>query len=244
MLACQAVSNFSPKEISAEVSQVIDGDTIQLANGKMVRYLGLDTPELHWRTGKQWSDINEPFALEAKEFNEALVKGKQVRLEFDIERTDKYHRLLAYCFVDNIFVNERILEEGLGLLYTRTPNVKYVDILVAAQKKARQNEKGLWAQELLIKATEAANYIGRIATVEGKVLKVSETEKTIYFNFGRDYKSDFTAVIFRKDLASFIAAGVSPWRFKGKVIRVFGKIKSYNGPEIIVQDPSQIEIIQ
>jgi endonuclease YncB( thermonuclease family) len=244
LLAYQVVSHQAPREFNADVSAVIDGDTIQLSNANLVRYLGLDTPELHTRKGEKWLDVNEPFAQEAKALNEELVKGKRVRLEFDVQRADKYGRLLAYCFAGNTFVNERILEEGLGLLYTSPPNVKYADILVAAQKKARDNQKGIWAQDLVVKAQNACDYVGRAATVEGKVLKVHETEKTIYLNFGRDYRNDFTAVIFRKDLPSFIAAGVSLWQFKGKIIRVFGKIKEYNGPEIIVRHPSQIEIIQ
>lgn len=239
---CQ-ISPFA-KYIDAKVVECIDGDTVKLDNGEAVRFIGIDTPELHKRTGDNWADVNDPFALEAKQLSEKLVKGKLVRLEFDIELRDKYSRLLAYCFADNVFVNERILEEGLGLLYTRPPNVKYSEILVAAQKRARDNQKGLWSNEQFISAKAAANYIGSIATVEGKVLKVKESEKVIYLNFGADYKKDFTIVIFRQDLASFLAAGINPAKFKSKTVRVFGKIKEYNGPEIIVRHPSQIEILQ
>lgn len=240
--ACQ-ISPFA-KHLDAKISEVLDGDTVKLDSGQTVRFIGLDTPELHKNTGEKWVDVNEPLALEAKQLNESLVKGKLVRLEFDVELKDKYSRLLAYCFVDNVFVNERILEEGLGLLYTRPPNVKYNEILVAAQKRARDNQKGLWSNEQFISADEAANYIGSIATVEGKVLKVKESEKVIYLNFGKDYKKDFTIVIFRQDLASFLAAGINPVKFKNKTLRVFGKVKDYNGPEIIARHPSQIEVLR
>lgn len=244
LLGCQFLSCPISNQINADVVEVIDGDTIQLSSGKIVRYIGIDTPELHKRTGEKWTDVNEPLAKAAKEFNEKLVKGKRVRLEFDVQRIDKYNRLLAYCFVDNVFVNERILEEGLGLLYTGAPNVKYVDILVASQKKARDNQKGLWANECTAKAQDASFCIGQVGTITGKVLGVTKSQKIVYLNFGRDYQSDFTAVIFNKDLPSFVAAGYSLAGFKGKVVRVFGKINQYNGPEIIVRHPSQIEIIQ
>ncbi len=242
VLGCQ-VSPFA-KYLDAKVSECIDGDTVKLDSGQVVRFIGLDTPELHKKTGENWVDVNEPLALEAKQLNERLVKGKLVRLEFDVELRDKYSRFLAYCFVDNVFVNERILEEGLGLLYTRPPNVRYNEILVAAQKRARNNQKGLWSNEQFISARDAANYIGSIASVEGKVLKVRESEKVIYLNFGKDYKKDFTVVIFRQDLASFFAAGINPVKFKNKTLRVFGKVKDYNGPEIIARHPSQIEVLE
>ncbi|MEW6009569.1 MAG: thermonuclease family protein [Candidatus Omnitrophota bacterium] len=244
LFGCQNFSCPITSQINADVVEVFDGDTIQIAGGRIVRYIGIDTPELHKRTGEKWVDANEPFAKQAKEFNEKLVKGKRVKLEFDVERRDKYGRVLAYCFVDNEFVNERILEEGLGLLYTSAPNVKYADILVASQKKARDNQKGLWAKECIAQAQDASFCLGKVATITGKVLQVARLENVVYLNFGRDYRSDFTAVIFNKDLPSFIAAGYSLSGFKGKVVRVFGKIKEYNGPEIIIHHPSQIEVIQ
>lgn len=242
VFGCQAQSLKG--SIQARVIDCIDGDTIKLEDGTMVRYIGIDTPELHKKEGQNWEDVNEAFALEAKLLNEQLVKNKLVKLEFDVERKDKYSRLLAYCFVDNIFVNERILEEGLGLFYTRPPNQRYVGILVSAQKKARGNQKGIWGKELFITPEEACKYIGSVATLEGVVLKVTKTDKVIYLNFGRDYKKDFTVVIFKQDLPSFIAEGINPVSFKGKTLRVFGKIKEYNGPEIICRHPSQIEILR
>jgi endonuclease YncB( thermonuclease family) len=237
-------SQLFNRKIQAQVIEVIDGDTVKLADNKIVRYIGLDTPELHKRVGEDWVDNPEPFGEEAKQFNESLVKGKSVSLVLDVEQKDKYGRLLAYCFVDNIFVNERILEEGLGMLYTRPPNVRYTEILVAAQKKARENQKGLWQGENFIYAKDAYKYINQMATVEGRVIKVAESSNVVYLNFGKNYKDDFTVVIFRSDLPSFIAAGISPARFKDKVVQVTGKIKEYNGPEIIVRHPSQIEIVK
>ncbi|MBU2540451.1 MAG: thermonuclease family protein [Candidatus Omnitrophica bacterium] len=232
------------KQINAKVAEVIDGDTIELADGRLVRYIGIDTPELSERIGEDWIEKNEPFAQSAKLLNEELVKAKTVRLEFDRERTDKYGRLLAYCFVDNTFVNEIILEQGFALLYLIAPNIKYSEILVAAQGKARDNNRGLWQEELFLRAEEAHRFIGNIATVEGEVLDVVKSRKVIYLNFDRDYRTDFTVVIFQGDLSTFLAAGISPERYKGRVIRVFGKIKEYNGPEIVVGHPSQIEIIR
>jgi len=62
------------------VRNVVDGDTIELSNGRMVRYIGVDTPEVRRRSGNTWIYDPEPYALEAKEFNKKLVDRKVVKL--------------------------------------------------------------------------------------------------------------------------------------------------------------------
>lgn len=134
-----------------KVGRVIDGDTIVLENGKIVRYIGIDAPELHHPKKKV-----ECFAKEAKEANEKLVLNKTVRLEKDLSETDKYGRLLRYVYVDNpstslgemIFVNEYLVKEGFALLATFPPDVKYQNLFQKAQKNAQENNKGLWNKKV------------------------------------------------------------------------------------------------
>lgn len=122
-----------------KVVKVIDGDTVILESGKTVRYIGIDTPEVHHPKKKI-----QCFAKEAKEANEQLVLGKFVRLEKDVSETDRYGRLLRYVYVEDLFVNEHLLKEGFALLATFPPDVKYVDLLQKAQEEARKNNKGLY----------------------------------------------------------------------------------------------------
>lgn len=227
---------------AVRVKQAIDGDTIILSNNQHVRYLGIDTPETRKNVNGVWVYEPMPFGPEAKALNRSLVEGKIVRLEFDVEKKDKYSRLLAYCFVDGVFVNGSLLEEGLAMLYTRVPNIRYADLLVKLQKKARQNKKGIWQDIKIILAENADFFLGKIKTVEGRVRNTSITEKAIYLNFGKDPKRDFTAVIFKDDLDLFDRDILLANNFyKGKKLRITGLIKDYNGPEIIVSHPSQIE---
>lgn len=224
-----------------KVRKVIDGDTIELDDNQSVRYIGIDTPETRKREGDTWVYAGEPFAEKAKDFNRQLVEGKIARLESDVQKKDKYGRILAYCFVGDTFVNAKILEEGLGLLYTIPPNVKYIDLLVKAQEEARTNNRGLWAEIPVIPAPEAGKYLNQAAVVEGKVSSIYQSAKVTILNFGR---SDFKVVIFKNDLASFMAAGVSISAYKGKSLRISGKVKKYKDNfEIIVSHPSSIEAI-
>ena len=137
------------------VKMVIDGDTIQLENGKKVRLIGIDTPETHFseRLYRQAKKANKDaetikaLGEKASRFTTKLVKGKRVRLEFDVERYDKYGRLLAYVYLkDGLFVNEEIVRQGYAQLLTIPPNVKYKSVFLEAQKEARENNRGLWSQ--------------------------------------------------------------------------------------------------
>lgn len=136
------------------VNRVVDGDTLKLANGDRVRLIGVDTPEYHYSekllrdARKSGRDVKEIQALGAKAsaFTRSLCDGKKVRLEFDVEKHDKYGRLLAYVYLeDGTFINARIIEEGYAQVMTIPPNVRYADRFLALQREAREKGKGLWA---------------------------------------------------------------------------------------------------
>jgi len=229
-----------------KVLEVIDGDTIKLSNGKLLRYIGLDTPEV--RIKDKLGNFNyrpQPFSLEAKEFNRKLVEGKNVRVEFDIERTDRYGRLLGYCFVGETFINKELIEQGYAALYTYPPNVKYVDSFVASQKKAKEKQKGLWGSFEVINHSQASKYINQIRSVEGVVVGNYKSARCVFLNFGQNYRNDFSVVIFNNVLDAFKRKGIDVLSFyNGKKVRVTGKIREYNGPEIIVNSPYEIEVLE
>jgi len=129
-----------PQGFSAVVERAVDGDTVVLAGGERVRYIGVDTPELHHPRKPV-----QAYAREAMEFNRRLVEGKRVRLEFDADRRDKYRRLLAYVFLeDGTFVNAELVKQGYAQLLTIPPNVKYSDLFLKLQREAREAKRGLW----------------------------------------------------------------------------------------------------
>ena len=121
------------------VRRAVDGDTIQLENGERVRFIGIDTPEMHesdklyrdaQRTKQDIAVIKE-LGRRAWQFTKNLVEGKQVSLEFDVEKHDKYGRLLAYVYLkDGTFVNAKIVQEGYASLLTIPPNVNYADLFL------------------------------------------------------------------------------------------------------------------
>lgn len=81
----------------------------------------------------------------ASNFTRRLVEGKRVRLVFDVQKRDRYGRLLAYVYLENgTFVNAKIVEEGYAQVMTVAPNVKYAEMFLKLEREARQKGKGLW----------------------------------------------------------------------------------------------------
>ena len=134
-----AVTYQSPLE--ATVEWVADGDTIRLTNGEPVRYIGIDSPELH----HPYKPV-QPFAREAREANQRLVEGRRVRLEFDAEQRDRYGRLLAYMYLeDGTFVNAELMRQGCARTLTIRPNTRHAEEFRRLEEEARQARRGLWA---------------------------------------------------------------------------------------------------
>jgi micrococcal nuclease len=134
-----------PRMETAEISfsaveRVPDGDTLNViykGRPQKARLIGIDAPELGQR----------PWGQRAKKRLEGMVaeSGGKARIELDIETHDKYGRLLAYVWGrDGRLMNLRMVEEGFALIYTFPPNVKYVDLFRAAQKRARDAKRGVW----------------------------------------------------------------------------------------------------
>ena len=131
----------SPRESTAIVTRVVDGDTIVIDTGEKVRYIGMNTPES--------VDPRRPvqcFGKEASEYNKQLVTGKKVRLVKDVSETDKYGRLLRYVYLeDGTFVNEKLVRDGYASVMTIPPDVQLSNIINAAEREARADRRGFWA---------------------------------------------------------------------------------------------------
>ena len=122
-----------------KVNRVIDGDTLLLTNDERVRLIGVDTPET-----KHPQKPVERFGQEAYLFTKRMVEGKEIRLEYDWQRKDRFGRLLAYVYLmDGTFLNAEIIKQGYGFAYTKYP-FKYLDEFRRYEKEARENKKGLW----------------------------------------------------------------------------------------------------
>jgi len=113
--------------------EVIDGDTIILEDGRHIRYLGIDTPEL-----------NDYLGIEATNRNKELVEGKIVELQKEDREIDEYGRYLRYVYVDGIFVNAELITEGFAESFIFDPNDRYSQVLVQLEQYAKLKKAGIW----------------------------------------------------------------------------------------------------
>lgn len=116
--------------------RVIDGDTIECDGTTKVRMIGIDSPEM---------DQGE-YGAQAREALQGLLPDSVgVELEYDVEKTDRYGRELAYVWAGGRHVNLEMLQKGWAMILTYPPNVRYVELFRAGQASARVDKRGLWA---------------------------------------------------------------------------------------------------
>src|ERR1700736_4425712 len=141
-------------ELGGTVGRIVDGDTIyvRLTTGvEKVRYIGVDTPEVHHPTRGE-----EPGGREATEVNRRLLGDHPVRLETDGQLPDRYRRLLApsgrllaYVWIrrseGEVMVNAELVRLGYAAVMTVPPNVRHIELFRKLAAEAREHRRGLWA---------------------------------------------------------------------------------------------------
>lgn len=243
----------------AIVTKVIDGDTVVVSGGDHVRLLSIDSDEK-----------NYPCYDAARLRLENLVLGKTVRLEADREDVDQYGRKLRYIFLDGVNINEKMVAEGLAVARFYPENQKYKNEISAAEAAASKNKIGCkWSGQAqtvaaspenetvpgnknfnwrtitgaAIDSCAAGNHVGEKVVIEGTVADAYRSASdTVFLNFGKKYPDNcFVAVIFKSDLGKF--SGAPEVTYYAKTVRIQGEVREYQGkPEVILEDPSQIEI--
>lgn len=142
-----AVGGFTTRRANAPpfyekvfVARVIDGDTIELADGRTVRYIGIDTPETVHPTKEQ-----ECYGPEATARNQQLVEEKVIELQSGVEDTDQYGRFLRYVYVDGVFVNAQLVAEGYAYASSYGPERRYQQVFAQLQQYSKLKGRGLWS---------------------------------------------------------------------------------------------------
>jgi micrococcal nuclease len=133
------------------VERVVDGDTLLVSgpagsvlpgDGRhRVRLLLVDTPEVDGPDAEE-----ECLGPEASAFTtDLLAEGSTVLLAADQERLDRFDRLLAYAWTtDGVFVNEAVVANGLAYAVLLPPNDEHIDVVTAAEQRARDARLGVW----------------------------------------------------------------------------------------------------
>lgn len=252
--------------------EVVDGDTLRVRSGRevrTVRLIGIDAPER-----SHPSKPEEYLADEAAGRLASLCDGKTVRMEGDREETDRHGRLLRYVFLsppDGRLVNLEMVREGYARAYRRFPFSRQAEFQ-EAEEEAWRKGNGVWREggmaerrwmaerrasgvdapprpagrsvpAGIVPWEEAHGHVGREVVVEGTLVRTRRARRILYLNFHPDWNKHLTVVIRGKDLQRFPKDAER--FYKGKTVRVRGKIALYKGrPEMVIRNPEAITIVR
>lgn len=216
------------------VKTVYDGDTVVLEDGRKIRLLGINTPEVQHR-----DKLADAGGDDAKRWLQNKLQDSRVRLELSTEKTDKYGRTLAHLFTDKKeHINLQLIASGLAAVSIYPQNLLYVSELVQAEDQAEKAGLGIWRQPQyqpipVANLTEAGH--SGWTRIVGNVSDVQFTRKSVYLEFS----SGFQARIEKQWLQLFPDVN----EYLGKTVEVRGWLSKNQGKfSMLIRHPSAIKI--
>lgn len=220
------------------VQSVIDGDTLRLKDGRSVRLIGIDTPEIGGR-----GRTAEPYAVQAKRRLEALVQASagKVALQFGEYSQDRYGRVLAHVYDQRgANLEAQLLSEGLAYHVVVAPNAALVDCFMQVENHARQSRLGLWQHARYLPAKQINK--GGFTLLQGRIHSVQRNSGGVWLDLG----SSVTIHIPVYALPSFSEQKFERWQ--GRTVKTRGWISERSGQgakfarwRLIVSHPRMLE---
>jgi len=220
---------------TVRVSHVVDGDSLRLIDGRSVRLIGINAPEL-----ARESRAAEPLSKNAHKALTKLVAGKKLELKPGQQAFDHYGRTLAYLVLpDGSFAGEVLLRSGLASLIAIPPNIDHISRYQKTESEARQRRLGIWDHDHYL--TVAATYLTPNQTgyrfVQGRIQRVGQSSKYVYF----DLAPLFSIAIPRSDWHYFEG---TPDEWRGRDIVVRGWISQWRDKlRMRIGHPAMIEVL-
>lgn len=230
----QVLKDLGLKNLAkGKAAQAIDGQTLRLADGRVVRLAAIEAPRPPLGYDRQaiWRRTAEATAA-----LDRLAVGQEVLLygPGSSLRADRHGRLLAQVtLAGGRWLQGALLTAGMARVYTAAGDEELAPALYAAEGIARAAAAGLWndpyygvhCADALNNATDATR------VVQGRVLAVADINGALYLNFGEDYRSDFTIRVERRDRRR-LGWRQAPKELEGALVEVRGWVYWFNGPTI------------
>ena len=238
--AAGADANATDSAAIAVIAAAIDGDTLQLADGRVLRLAAIMAPK-----------DSESLAAAARAALATAV-GRQLRLEFGARQTDRHGRLLAQAWLSTadgtkeVWLQEMLLAQGFARVASTGDTRTLVPALLRIEAQARSAGRGLWADPAYRVRTpaDAGDVVNSFQIVEGRVLTAARVHGGGYLNFGADYKTDFTLSFDGEALQRLQESGIDFKSLEGVRLRARGWLRYFNGPLIDITHPEQIEVLE
>ena len=235
---------------TATVTEVLDGRSFVLEDGREVRLPNLEVPLLG---ASRQTDAQGGAAAAARAALQTLLTGQSVELRQMRAASDRYGRVIADAYIVQNGVPSSVAEEMVARGFARVSiegsHAACAARFFAKEETPRRAKLGLWADPYyaLVRAESFRDLVdrrGHFTVVEGTVISVRESAGTIYVNFGRRWSEALTVTIAKRSERNLVAAGLNPRNLENLRVRVRGWVEERNGPRIEVSRPEQIEIAE
>lgn len=238
---------------SGRVARVIDGDSLVLTDGLKVSLSAIQAP----KSERVDDFLSWPLADEAGEALRALTAGKTVKLFYGGDKRDRYTRAIAQVYTldakgePDVWLQEAMVKAGMARVYSWKDYQQDTEALYRAESEARNAKRGIWNTKntngfYKIHKPDPdplAQYVDTVQVIEGVIVKIADVRRTVYLNFGSDYKTDFTIAIPKKSRRAFKKASYDPLALTGARVHVRGYVELYGGPIIWLNDPNRLEVL-
>jgi endonuclease YncB( thermonuclease family) len=238
---------LSPPE-GAEVARIIDGNTLELAGGAVLRLAGIETP---------MPDPDDAAKTRLADAAVAALKGLigsgSITLRLDAGTHDRYGRRLAQAFnAEGLWLQATLVGAGLARVHGDGRNRLGLRTLLQLEAAARDGQLGLWRHPAYaVRAADdpkLARSAGSFQIIQGRVFAAATVGDTGFINFGADRHTDLTLVLKNQDKNPGLDLGGPVMMDLGwltaKPIRCRGWLDLYDGPRIDISHPEQIEVLE
>jgi micrococcal nuclease len=240
--ASPAACNSPAYDETVTVRHVHDGDTVVLTDGRKLRLLGYNTPEV-----ARDRRPAEPLAIAAQQqLQQWIAAGKaRLQLKFDHERQDHYGRTLAHAFTqDGHSISHLMLQQGLATSLIMPPNLAFADCYTEAESQARTQALGVWTLPSYqpVALTDLKKHKDRYTVLQARVFELDQdTHGLNVWLGGYEFATKIRIFIHNDDLALFPLQQVK--NSKGRLLEVRGWLHlQKKGWTMRLRHPSNLQI--
>ena len=231
---------------SFRVTAAIDGDTLDLADGSRLRLGNIEAPK------DLAADGDAEMAALAREARLELARlatGRSLRLYCDRAASDRHRRRVAQAVdADGNWLQAEMVKRGLARVHGQADHRLGLRELLPIEAAARDAGSGLWRLPAFAVRRAAAPDLSRLSgsfqIVAGRVLAAERHGALGFVNFGPDRHADLTLVLKKDALKLFDASNIAIEGLRDREIRCRGWLTAFNGPNIEITHPEQIEILE
>jgi micrococcal nuclease len=216
------------------VSRVVDGETLALSDGRILRLVDIDVPN------------RGALATQTKDALTKLVAGQPLALKFAGTTQDRQGRVLGELYAGDRWVQGELLKRGLARVAGTADDRTGLPQMLALEKRARRAHRGLWGDDgfAIVAADQAAQHAGSFALVTGTVAGVVSNSDGVLLYFGAARHQGFVLSLAPDVVKLCRDNALDPASLQGKTVLTRGFVDGTRRPTIAVTYPEQIEILR